>query len=116
MSFIYPRTIAITRPTQPTGIGAVGYGGELPSSETAIATGLPASIQLNRERGRPKAGLPGDVAENTFWKVLIPASAAANGVIRSRDIITDDLGIRYQVEGSYFNSLGYNILAERLES
>ncbi len=115
MSFLYPRTISITRPTQPIGEGAVGYGAEEVSTETQIASGIQASIQLNKQRGKQDAGLPGD-SEKTLWKILIPPQAVANGVIESRDIVTDDAGLRYQVSGPYWNSLGYNLLCELLET
>jgi hypothetical protein len=114
MSFLYPRTIAITRPIGQTGIGAAGYGGEIASAEVAVASGLAASIQLDRQGRDNKAGLPGD-AKTTLWRVLIPKSEAADGLIHSRDIITDDLGKRYQVIGPYWISLGYNCLCELQE-
>lgn len=115
MSFLYPRTIAVSRPGTQPGVGAQGYGGELPSTETPIASGLPASIQFYKERGRNEAQLPGDVGK-TYDRILIPASAAALGLIMSRDIITDDLGLRYAVVKPYWNSLGYNLMVERLET
>lgn len=117
MSFLYPRTVTITRPTQPTGIGAVGYGGETTSAETAVvAAGVAASIQLAKDRGKPDANLPAD-AGKTLWKVFIPVAAAVPlGTIQVRDIVTDDLGQRYQVAGPYWNSLGHNLLCERLET
>lgn len=115
MSFLYPRTIAVSRPGTQPGVGAQGYGGELPSTETPVASGLPASIQFYKERGHNEAQLPGDVGK-TYDRILIPASAAALGLIRSRDIITDDLGLRYAVVKPYWNSLGYNLMVERLET
>ncbi|MDW3683104.1 hypothetical protein RA280_15365 [Cupriavidus sp. CV2] len=116
MSFIYPRTVAITRPNAQTGVGAVGYGGLVASAETAVASALPASIQLDRTGRKPDAGLPGDAAGKTLWKVFIPAASAAKGLIQARDVLKDDLGIRYQVTAPYWNSLGYALLVERLEA
>lgn len=115
MSFLYPRTVAITRQAVSTGGGVKGYSGMQPSQESSIAAGLPASIQLAKERGKPEANLPADSGK-TLWKVLMPLSAVTLGTIQSRDIITDDLGARYQVIGPYWNSLGYNLLCERLEA
>jgi len=112
MSFLYPRTISISRPTQPTGVGAVGYGGELPATETAVASGVAASIQQKKEGRPPPAGLPGD-ARMTLWRIFFNLP---NGTVADRDIIADDLGIRYQVQAAYWNSLGYNCLCERLEN
>lgn len=116
MSFLYPSTVTVTRPTQPAGVGAVGYGGEQPSTEASVvASAVPASIQLAKEHGKPDAGLPGD-ANKTLWKVIIPAYAVAKGTIQARDVIADDLGVRYQVVGPYWNSLGYGCVCERLET
>lgn len=115
MSFIYPRRITIKRPAVQTGIGAVGYAGELQSTETVVATGLPASIQLKKEGGAPSSNLPGDVSKRPFYLVMIPASAAALGTINRQDIVTDDLGNRYQVQSNYWNSLGYALFTEQLE-
>lgn len=115
MSFVYPRVVAITRPNVQTAVGAVGYSGLQASNEAAIASGLPASIQLNKQSGREDADLPGDSAR-TLWKILIPASAIALGQIQTRDIVTDELGTRYQVAGPYWNSLGHNLLCQLLET
>lgn len=115
MSFIYPRQIAVTRQVPVTGGGVQSYSGMQPAEEANIASGLPASIQLAKERGRPEANLPSD-GGRTLWKVLMPLSAIPLGTVHSRDILTDDLGVRYQVIGPYWNSLGYNMLCERLEA
>ncbi|ADE12140.1 hypothetical protein [Sideroxydans lithotrophicus] len=116
MSFLYPRAVMVTRPTQPTGVGAVAYGGEQQSTETpVVATPVPANIQLAKERGKPDANLPAD-AGKTLWKVFIPLQAVALGTILMRDVITDDLGQRYQVIGPYWNSLGHSCVCERLET
>lgn len=116
MSFHYPRTIAITRPSVQSGVGVVGYGGVQQSNETPVASGIQAAIQEKKEGGKPDARLPADASRRTYWKVLIPLAALANGTINDRDIVTDDLGARYQVISNYWNSLGYNLLCERLEA
>jgi len=115
-SFIYPRTITITRPVPQSGVGAVGYGGLQPSNETTVATGLPASIQFDRTGTSPRASLPGDSIGNGMWRVFIPGASAQNGLINSQDVITDDLGVRYQVSAPYWNSLGYALRVEKLET
>jgi hypothetical protein len=116
MSFLYPRTIAITRPASDVTPGYTpNYSGVTPSNETAVASGLPASIQLKKEKGRPDPNLPADAAAKSFWTILIPMGSAALGLILTNDIATDDLGVRYQVLAPYWNSLGYALLVERLE-
>lgn len=116
MSFIYPRTIAITRPNVDVAPGYTSnYSGVLPSQETPVASGLPASIQLKKEKGRPNANLPADQEAKSFWTIMIPLNSAALGLIQNNDIITDDLGVRYAVTAPYWNSLGYALLTERLD-
>lgn len=117
MSFLFPRKVTVTRPTQPTGVGAVGYGGQMPSTEIPeIATAVDASIQVAKEHGSPDAKLPGD-SMKTLWKIVIPAyTGVAKGTINTRDIITDELGVRYQVLAPYWNSLGYTCVCLRLET
>lgn len=116
MSFIYPRTIAITRPAQDTAVGySPNYSGVDSSNEMPIASGLPASIQLKKERGKPDPNLPADASAKTFWTIFIPSAFAPLGLIATNDIATDDLGNRYQITGPYWNSLGYAALAELLE-
>ncbi|OCJ12474.1 hypothetical protein A6U86_05480 [Rhizobium sp. AC27/96] len=117
MSFMYPRTIAVTRPTGQTGVGNVGYSGVLKSTETPVVSGIPANIQAKTTMARTYAGsLPAAPPGPIVWRVFIPLRAVANGVILDRDIITDDLGERYQVEAAYWNSMGWNIACIRLEA
>lgn len=116
MSFLYPRTIGITRPTQPVGFGNVGYAAELPSTEEAVTyAGIPASIQFDKSKGMQDAKLPGDSGK-TLWKIMIPSRSLAVGSVVTRDVVTDDAGVRYQVVAPYWNSLGYNLLCELMES
>lgn len=112
MSLIYNRTVTVQRPVQQTGSGAIGYGGQTPTSFTTIGT-YQASIQLARENNKPPARLPGDVEKNTYWKIFI---RAANGTIQDRDVIVDDQNIRYQVTAAYWNYLGFNCLCERMST
>ena len=94
MSFLYPRLISISRPNQSTTIGAQGYGGLTKANETIIASDIPAHIQVDRQGTVPTAKLPGDAAGESIWKIVFKADL---GLIQTRDIITDDLEIRYQV-------------------
>lgn len=114
MSFMYPRTVAISRPVSVANVGAQAYGGLVASNETSIATGLSASIQLKKQQAsKDYPDLPGD-SGHTQWRIFV--QGAALGLISVRDIVTDDLGQRYQVMAPYWNSLGYNLFCERLES
>jgi len=112
VSFLLPRVITITRPQGQTGIGAVAYSALSVANETVIASGIPASIQLKKEGGKPDASLPGGVSKKPYWSIYFNLP---RGTVNRRDIITDDLGIRYQVGANYWNSLGYSVFAEELE-
>jgi hypothetical protein len=115
MSFLYPRTVTVSRPQNQIGVGSMPYGGLVTTNETVVARGLPASIQMNKARGKTDANLPAD-AGKTVWHVFIPAAAAPLGQILVRDVLTDELGQRYQVVAPYWNSLGHTLTCERLEA
>jgi hypothetical protein len=115
MSFLYPRTIAIHRPTTTTAVGAQGYSGETAAVESAVAANLPASIQEAPSRGLPEGGLPADTPITSAYKIFIPKKAASLGLIKNRDVVIDDLGIRYVVVAAYWDSLGYRLFAQLLQ-
>jgi hypothetical protein len=91
-----PRTLSISRQDDVDTPGLqprAGYsGGEWPS----IVSGLPASMQLDRERGKPKAGIPGDVISELLWKIRISpvfgstVSASWWDILRPGDRIRED--------------------------
>lgn len=113
MSFMYPRTITITRPATTSGVGAIGYQGLDPTNETIVQSGVPANIQRTENLRKLDENLPGDVARGSAWQIFFKLP---NGTVLDRDIITDDLNVRYQVTAAYWNSLGYNALCERLQT
>jgi hypothetical protein len=116
MGFMYPRVVSVTRQPVSTGGGYKGYSGMDPSVEQTLYSDLRASIQLARDRGKPEANLPAD-AGKTLWKVLMPLSSGVTvGSVLRGDIVTDDTGQRYQVVAPYINSMGPNLLVERLEA
>jgi hypothetical protein len=117
VTFLYPRTIAITRPNSELGPGDQGYLGEnTGDGDTVIATGIPASIQSSRERGTPLGKTPSDAETKSQWNIYIPLAAVAVGTIRDRDIATDDLGRKFKVTASDPTSLGYRLRCEMLEA
>lgn len=117
MSFMYPRTIAVTRPKGQTGVGDVGYSGVMEGTETPVVSGIPASVQAKTTMARaPSGALPAAPPGPIVWRIYIARGLVADDVIRDRDIITDDLGRRFQAEAAYPNSMGWNIAAVRLEA
>lgn len=113
MSFLYPRTISVSRMPVSNDINNTNYEGRVPPL-TVIASNVRANIQLRGQTTRPATNLPQDVTNDTYWRIFVRSLAA--GTVHIRDVITDDLGRQFEVVGDYWNSLGYNILAKRLSS
>lgn len=112
MSFLYPRTVSVKRQVPASGVGALGgYGGETLATESVIMTGLSASIQSSSNAARSEL-LPGS-ARGSSWTIFLHAKL---GSITERDTVVDDLGKRYQVTSAYYNSLGYKLTADLLDT
>lgn len=82
-------------------VGDVGYGGSCEHTDTPVigtpgGPGWPASI-LFGGRTRRYEPLPASADEHGF-RILLPASIPA--VVRAADMLTDDLGRRFQVAGA----------------
>lgn len=103
------RTVKIVRQVSETNVGAVSYGGMVPSKEVEILGTVnnfwPASILIG---GKSQKGLnlPADTKQ-AGWRVLLPPSVPI--VINYGDIIIDDLARRYVVESSELTDLGWRI-------
>lgn len=110
------RTAKITRQQAQTGVGAVGYGGNVPSQEVDVlgAPGAfwPASI-LFGGKSQQGVGLPAGV-NNIGWRILLPPSVPIT--IKAGDIVTDDLGRRYAIDGAELTDLGWRINAQEVHS
>jgi hypothetical protein len=105
-SFLYPRTITITRVEI---VKTIADG--LHEQEVVVAAGLDASIQMKRARpvGPPiKMGPTQSADAQPEWIILF---AGPSTLVRKSDKITDELGATYQVEAPYWNSMGWNVTA-----
>ncbi|MGH6821933.1 MAG: hypothetical protein ACRECU_13985 [Methylocella sp.] len=122
--WIYSRTISIRRPNAiaSPGSSAVSvlvdaYSGLTAADETAIYTGLPASVQWQAESGRPTPPLPGDTVRSGGWNIYLPKSVnIAPGAINENDIIVDDAGRRYQIDAAYPHNLGWKLRCRFLKA
>jgi hypothetical protein len=94
VNFLYPSTIAISRPNPNTGVGAQSYSGVTQADESILATNIAAHVQADRQGTRPEAGLPADAAGQSIWKIIF---MGAKGIALERDVLTDEQGKRYQV-------------------
>jgi len=107
------RTINVMRPQQQTGIGAVGYGGDTDANETLLMQGWPASVLQGTKGEKSETHLPGDV-RMAWWSILMPQYAGV--VLRSDDIITDDLSRRYVVSSAELTGAGWRITAMQAQA
>lgn len=110
------RAVHITRQQSQTGVGAINYGGAVPAQDTDVlgtASALwPASI-LFGGKSQAAVGLPGDV-KNAGWSILLPPSVPVT--LLAGDIVTDDLGKRYAIDGAELTDLGWRINTQEVHT
>ena len=110
-SFLFPSIIRLSRPQGNAGAGAQPYSGLSQQRETTIVTAARAHIQPDRQGQAPLAGLPADAAGQPTVKIILKLP---KGVVQRRDVLTDDLGSRYQAVQSTWTPLGTTVLAVTL--
>jgi hypothetical protein len=99
------RTVTVSRPQQQTGVGAVGYGGNTKSNQTAIVTGFPAALLLAAKAEVNTVKLPGDGRAVAYQLLLPPIPGAVQ--LKNDDIVEDDLRNRYVIFGAELTDLGW---------
>lgn len=107
------RNLNVLRPQQQAGVGALGYGGDTTANETALMTAWPASVLQGPKGEKGDVGLPGDV-KNPWWAVLMPKFGSV--VLRSGDIITDELARRYVISSAELTDLGWRMTAQQVQT
>jgi hypothetical protein len=117
MSFLYDRTIAISRAASQSGPGLQAYGGDVPgANETAIASGISASIQARRMGQRNDPNLPLDATKGE-WRIYFRMAPGFNAtLVQDRDFVTDDLGRRFQVAAAYPTPQGFELRCFKMEA
>ncbi len=111
MSFLFPSLIRLSRPQGITGAGAQPYSGLSQAKETVIVTAAKAHIQPDRQGQAPLSGLPADAAGQPTVKIILKLP---KGIVQRRDVLTDDLGSRYQAIQAVWTPLGTTVLAVTL--
>ena len=107
-NLLFPRLVRISRPQGNAAPGAQAYSGLSQAKELTIVTAARAHIQPDRQGQAPLAGLPADAAGQPTWKVMVRLPL---GTIQKRDVLTDDLGNRYQAISAAWTPLGTTVLA-----
>lgn len=105
-----PRSVSLSRQSAVSGVGAVAYSGIIAPS--TLVTLWPASL-LIASSGGPAAGLPGDSNEAS-WRALLPVTFPVEP--ESTDILTDDLGRRFEVTGAELTDLGWRLSANEIHA
>lgn len=105
------RTLTIKRPTQPTGIGAVGYGGYLDATAKVIMQNCPAALLESGKSETNTVQLPTD-AKVSWYRVLLPA--LANVILKTGDIITDEASLQYMTNSAELTELGWRLSVNTL--
>jgi len=140
---IYDRTITVYRSQPNNAVGVQGYSGLTPAEyapvfvdsdilddsdipiqddndtslqdDTDTPLALDASIQ-EKGAGTNPVKLPSDGAK-VMWKIHFRApDQTTPGLVKDRDLIIDDEGIRYQVVAARHTLLNWQCLCERLEA
>ncbi|MBA4710543.1 hypothetical protein [Aquitalea aquatica] len=102
------RTVSVLRVSMDSSVGQVEYGGDTVASEQVLMSGWPASVLQGTKGEQNDAKLPGDV-RTPWWAILMPAWPGI--VLRTSDIITDDIGRRYTVSSAELTDMGWRITA-----
>lgn len=112
MSFLYPRTISIQRAAQ-TFSATEGATQTL----TTVISNVPCMIDLKRPKGNSMpVGFPGKSntdAPMPYWYMTCAGySIAAADTVQQADIVTDDAGLKYKVEGVWWSPIGTVLACE----
>jgi hypothetical protein len=103
------RTVEIIRVTQDAPVGLGSWAGDKrASTELTIMQGWPASVLQGTKGETNEAKLPGDV-KTPWWAILLPAWPGI--VLRTSDIIRDDLDRKYVISSAELTDMGWRITA-----
>ncbi len=101
------RMVDISRAVGPAMAGANAYGG---ASTTPVLTGWPASVVAMRGTGMDRARLPADGLPAS-WIMLLPALVGT--VLRTGDLVRDDLGRTGLVGAAEVSDLGWRMIVKQ---
>jgi len=102
------RRIRLTRMVDNGAVGAGGYRGvcATEAQDQLGALGWPASVLLKGRMENTGSDLPG-ATKNVGWQILLPASIPI--IINASDVLVDDLGRRYAVQGAEQTDMGWRL-------
>lgn len=106
------RTVSVLRVSMDDGVGLGGYGGDTPSTEVPLMAGWPASVLQGTKGEANPANLPGDI-RTPWWAILMPAWPGI--VLRTSDIILDELGRKYVISSAELSDMGWRCTAMQVQ-
>ncbi len=107
------RVADVLRPKQQAGVGALSYSGGAVAEETSLMEQWPCSILQGTKGEKTEAKLPGDI-RSPWWTILLPAWPGV--VLRSTDVIADDLNRRYVISSAELTDLGWRLTAMQAQT
>ncbi len=100
------RVVSITRPFAVSAPGLNNYGGVDRRNVTTLLTKWPVSVLSARGAGLDRTNLPADSGDGS-WHVLLPEVPRV--VLRSGDLMSDDLGRLGVVGSAELSELGWRL-------
>jgi len=102
------RVVSVLRVGMDAGVGLGGWASDTPANEVTLMQGWPASVLQGTKGETNDAKLPGDV-KTPWWAILMPAWPGI--VLRTSDIIRDELGRKYVISSAELTDMGWRITA-----
>jgi hypothetical protein len=106
------RVVSVLRVGMDPGVGLGGWAGDTPASEAPLMQGWPASVLQGTKGEANPANLPGDV-RTPWWAILMPAWPGI--VLRTSDIIRDELGRKYVISSAELTDMGWRCTAMQVQ-
>jgi hypothetical protein len=104
------RVVSFVRAAATTTSGVGSYGGFTRADANSLLTGFPASVLNANMAGLDPTDLPADVKPES-WQVLLPARPGV--VLRTGDLMSDDLGRNGVVSAAELSDLGWRLMVKQ---
>lgn len=102
------RVVSVTHVVQDQSVGLGAYSGGTKAAEVALMTGWPASILQGTKGEGNETKLPLDV-RTPWWAILMTAYPGI--ILRTSDIIRDELGRKYIISSAELTDMGWRCTA-----
>ena len=107
------RVATVTRASENAAAGLQSYNADVAAQETTLMTAWPCSILQGTKGEKNPTDLPGDT-RSPWVAVLMPAWPGV--ILRTSDILTDDIGNRYIISSAELTDLGWRMTAANAQT